>query len=173
MNKTFSVLNFQFFLLILLSPKLFSQDVSVVKFSELENFFHRDNDTTYVINFWATWCSPCVEELPYFERLGAMAKTENRKLRVMLVSLDFRSQLETTLKPFIRKKNLRSDIFLLNESDANSYIDRISKDWSGAIPATLIVNADKFVKKFFEKKFESFEDLNSSVTNALNKKELK
>jgi peroxiredoxin len=102
-----------------------------------------------------------VEELPYFDMLQNRAKAD--KLRIMLVSLDFKSQWASKVIPFIRKNNLQSDVLLLDETDANSYIDKVSKDWSGAIPATLIVNSSKNIRQFFEKKFDSFEQLDSIV----------
>ena len=67
-------------------------------FEELAFIFQQQNDTTYVINFWSTWCAPCVKELPYFEQVNQ--KYTNRKVKVILVSLDFPKQLETKLKPF-------------------------------------------------------------------------
>ncbi len=163
MNNKLSVISFQLLVLILFSLRGFSQDAAAIKFSELEKYFHKNDDTTYVINFWATWCSPCVEELPYFEKLNDNAKITNEKLRIILVSLDFKSKLESKVNLFIRQKNIRSQVLLLDETDANSYIDKVSKDWSGAIPVTLIVNSKKNMRQFFQNKFDSFKQLDSIV----------
>jgi thiol-disulfide isomerase/thioredoxin len=134
---------------------LHAQEVNVVSFKELSAWMNKQNDTTYVINFWATWCSPCVEELPHFE--AANEKYKNEKLQILLVSLDFRSQLTSKVYPFLAKKNIRSKVLLLDEPDANAYIDKVSPEWSGAIPATLIVNSAKKVHQFHEKKFSKEE----------------
>lgn len=150
-----------------LSSMASAQDVRVVSFQELETWINSQNDTTYVINFWATWCSPCVEELPHFEAMNE--KYKNDKLRILLVSLDFRSELEKKVIPFVVKKNIRSAAFLLDETDANSYIDKVSPDWSGAIPATLIVNSRKQTRRFYEKKF-SLDELQTVIQNLIERK---
>lgn len=137
-----------------------AQTVSVVSFQELEVWMNRQSDTTYVLNFWATWCSPCVEELPHFEAINE--KYKNDKLRIILVSLDFNSELKTKVIPFVLKRNLRSTVLLLDEPDANIYIDKISSEWSGAIPATLIFNPKKKRRRFYEKQF-SLDELQSVI----------
>lgn len=123
-----------------------------MSFSELEERYTRRNDTVYVVNFWATWCGPCVKELPHFEKLSQDHSAE--KLKVILVSLDFRSKLENTLKPFLLKNRIHSEVVLLNETNANSYIDRVSPEWSGAIPATLILSHARGLRKFYEREFD-------------------
>ncbi len=148
----------RFLLVLTLTGPVLAQDV--VRFDTVEKLLHASNDTTYVINFWATWCSPCVEELPHFENLRS--RYVNEKLRIVLVSLDFKSQLNSKVKPFIEKKDLRSTVWLLDETDANSYIDKVSPEWSGAIPATLIVNHRRNVRSFYEKQM-TFEELVSMV----------
>ena len=144
------------FSILFLSSLVRAQDVKVVSFKELSAWMDKENDTTYVINFWATWCSPCVEELPHFEAMNE--KFGDKKIKVILVSLDFKSQLTSKVTPFIEKKNIRSTVLLLDEPDANSYIDQVSPEWSGAIPATLIVNSQKKIRQFHEKKF-SYDEL--------------
>jgi thiol-disulfide isomerase/thioredoxin len=148
----------RFLLVLTLTGPVLAQDV--VRFDTVEKLLHASNDTTYVINFWATWCSPCVEELPHFESLRS--RYVNEKLRIVLVSLDFKSQLNSKVKPFIEKKGLRSTVWLLDETDANSYIDKVSPEWSGAIPATLIVNHRRNVRSFYEKQM-TLEELVSMV----------
>ncbi|WP_397363459.1 redoxin domain-containing protein [Olleya sp. R77988] len=124
--------------------------LKVVDFEGLEAYLAaKDKSETYVINFWATWCAPCVKELPYFEKLNA--NYLDKKVEVILVSLDFPKHIDTKLKPFLKKQKLKSEVILLDDVDSNTWIPKVDKDWSGAIPATIIYNQDKTV--FYERSF--------------------
>lgn len=136
-----------------------AQDVKLLKLDQLEKRFAAGKDTTYVVNFWATWCAPCVAELPNFEKLQLLYK--NRPVKVILISTDFKSKLNSEVSPFVKKRGLRSEVFLLDESNQQEYIDRVSKEWSGALPATLIVNTEKSIRKFYEQEF-TMEELNKT-----------
>ncbi len=129
-----------------------AQEVTVVKWKEIQDILSQSSDTTFVINFWATWCKPCVTEIPYFEEVQRNFKDKN--VKVVLVSMDFAKDLTTRVIPFVNKRQLISKVWVLNEPDANSWIDKVSAEWSGAIPATLIVNNQKKKKVFFEQKLE-------------------
>ena len=136
--------------------------VNSYTFSALEHFLKKDNDTTYVVNLWATWCVPCVEELPNFEKLNATYK--DKKVKVLLVSIDFPKMAESKLLPFIKEKNLKSNVVLLNDPDANSWINKVDSTWSGAIPATVIYKKDK--RQFYEKSF-TYDELETEVKKFL------
>jgi thiol-disulfide isomerase/thioredoxin len=84
-------------------------------------------DTAYIVNFWATWCAPCVKELPEFEKLDSTYK--NKPVKVLLVSLDFENQVQTKLIPFIEKRKLQSEVLLLNEVYDNEWIPKIDAKW--------------------------------------------
>lgn len=120
-----------------------------VKWSALESLLNSNTDTTYIVNFWATWCGPCVEELPYFEQLSR--NFASQKVRVVLVSMDFVKDKERRVVPFVERMKLKNTVWLLNEPDANSWIDRIDPSWSGALPATLILNTTQKKRAFYEK----------------------
>jgi thiol-disulfide isomerase/thioredoxin len=130
------------------------QRIPTFNFDELNTFLTKDNDTTYVVNFWATWCKPCVKELPAFEKVNA--DLADKKVKVILVSIDFPEKLETQVIPFIDKNEIKSQVFLLDDPDANSWIPRVSKKWSGAIPATLIYSNS--TRQFYERSF-TYEEL--------------
>jgi thiol-disulfide isomerase/thioredoxin len=156
---------FVLFLLLLLTIPVMSQDVKVVDFKGLEPVLNLRNDTTYVVNFWATWCIPCIKELPYFQKIDRMYKDEN--VKVLLVSLDFLKHIDTRLRPFIEKHEIIADVMLMNDPDSNSWIDKVSPDWSGALPATVIYNRN--FRAFYEKSF-TYEELQSIINQNLIKK---
>ncbi|WP_452223614.1 TlpA disulfide reductase family protein [Lacinutrix chionoecetis] len=138
-------------------------ELEVYDFEGLEPLLNKQDDNVYVVNFWATWCAPCVKELPYFETLNQEYQSKN--VKVILVSLDFPKQYETKLKPFIKDKNLKSKIVVLNDVDANSWVPKVSEDWTGAIPATVIYNKNK--RSFYEKSF-NLQELKAEVNKFLN-----
>ena len=114
-----------------------------------------ENDTqTVVINFWATWCKPCVEELPYFESLNQ--KYKNKGVKLILVSLDSKKD-HAKLVDFVEKRGLKTEIIHLADNKYNSWIDKVSKDWSGSIPATLVRKGNE--SNFYEQQFDTFVEL--------------
>ncbi|CAM1351281.1 AhpC/TSA family protein [Tenacibaculum ascidiaceicola] len=137
--------------------------ITTLNYEELKPFLHKNNDKTYVVNFWATWCMPCVKELPAFEKL--YKKYKNKDVEVVLVSLDFSKQIETNLIPFIQKKKLQSKILHFEDSNEQFWIPDIAENWSGAIPATLIYNSNK--RKFYERTF-SYKELQNELQTFLN-----
>jgi len=132
-------------------------EIEVFNFDQLENFLQADQEQTYVVNFWATWCKPCIKELPYFEDIQVKFKGE---IKVILVSLDFPSKLESQLIPFITDKKIQSQVILLDDPYENEWIPKVDSTWSGALPATLIFNSTK--RKFFEQSF-SQEELENEI----------
>lgn len=132
-------------LLVLLTINAFSQSVEVIKLPDLLKKIDRNNDTVYMANFWATWCAPCVKELPEFERLNLLYK--KKKFRLILISLDFKKDIGRVIS-FVNKNNLASDVVLLDETKYHEWIDKIDSSWGGAIPATLILKGSEKIKKF-------------------------
>jgi thiol-disulfide isomerase/thioredoxin len=123
-----------------------AQTATVVKFDRIEKIMKTQADEVQVINFWATWCAPCVKELPLFEKLGA----ETPGVKVTLVNLDFADKIEK-VNAFMARKNIKSETVLLDEIDYNTWIDKVDASWQGAIPATLIVNTRTGRRKFVER----------------------
>lgn len=151
----------QFFLLILLlsTTKLVeAQEIKTYNFNELEPLFHYQNDTTYVINFWAMWCKPCVEELPYFEAIRK--DYADKKIKIILVSLDFGKNLEERLNKFRKLRKVNAEIVVLDDPDADTWIRKVDEKWDGAIPATIIYKNDK--KEVFTRQV-SYKELAESI----------
>jgi thiol-disulfide isomerase/thioredoxin len=136
----------------------------VIKWDELAAVIEGKSKKLQVINFWATWCAPCIKELPYFE---AVNKNSCDQIDVTLVSLDFEDEFEKRVLPFVDKRNLQAQVLLLDEIDYNSWIDKVDPSWSGAIPATLIVNPVTGERKFMEKEMNEAE-LNTLIEELLN-----
>ena len=147
-------------MIFLLASKLKAQDV--VDFEGLQKRIEKQNDTLYVVNFWATWCKPCVAELPFFERASEL--NNDKAIKILMVSLDFKSDLER-LSAFIQKKQIRNEVVLLSAGNPNSWIDFIDPSWSGAIPATVFYK-NKIKLAFYEGDYNQ-ESLNQSINKYL------
>ncbi len=132
-------------------------------FDQFEPLLHYSNDTTYVVNFWATWCKPCVEEMPYFLKLKEAYK--NKPVKVVLVSMDFPKQYMSRLLPFVKERNIASSVVALGDMDYDAWIDKVDKTWDGAIPVTLIYNNQK--RAFRNGEFEDFDDLEKFTKNTM------
>lgn len=134
---------------VLVSITANAQQVEVINFAGFQQILkEQPANKTVVYNFWATWCKPCVEEMPYFEQLNQNYAAKG--VEVVFVNLDFKSKLQKVTE-FVAKKDLKADVVMLYEPDFNSWIDKISTQWSGAIPATLVVKGKE--QKFHEGQF--------------------
>lgn len=142
-----------------------AQGIKVVNANFINNQRQLTNDTLYVINFWATWCKPCVEELPYFEKLGAEMK--DKPVKILLVSTDMKKDLTTRLPDFISAKNLTQQVLFMSETNANLWIEQVNKEWSGAIPATWILYK-KNNYEFFKEGEITFAELDTLIKMQLN-----
>ena len=130
------------------------------------NSFYKEEITEskgiVIVNFWATWCKPCITELPYFEQINAEMKSE--KFSVCLVNLDFNSKYKTSAVEFVRNRNIKSEVIHLNDTDPNKWINKIDSSWTGAIPATIIYNNGK--KVFFREGEITYDELKSEINKS-------
>jgi thiol-disulfide isomerase/thioredoxin len=123
-----------------------AQDARTIRIMDLQKILGQQSNDIQVINFWATWCAPCIKELPYFETLTSEALPN---VRVTLVSMDLNLDPNPEkVYRFIAKKHIQSEVMLLDERDPNSWIKMIDKGWSGALPATLLINHQTGKRKF-------------------------
>jgi len=113
-----------------------NKKIRVLNFDQLEPALQFTNDTVYLVNFWATWCAPCIAELPAIQAVEK--KYSDKKFKVLLVSLDMPGQLNSRLLPFVRSNKITSEVVLLDDPNQNRWIDRVDKQWSGEIPYTII-----------------------------------
>lgn len=126
-------------LLILFSVEAWSQDIPIMDFDQLEPILQQENDTLYMINFWATWCMPCVQEMPDIVKFAD--EMEGRKFRLILVSLDDPGDMESRIEPFVERYKIEGKVIILDDPDANSWIPKVHPDWMGAIPATIFYSS--------------------------------
>jgi thiol-disulfide isomerase/thioredoxin len=115
----------------------FKSEFKTISFSEFESMVQKPSDKIRVYNFWATWCGPCIKEMPSFEKVNA----ENPEIELIFISLDDGRKPER-VENFIARREIKAPVFLLDDVDYNKWIDKVSPDWSGAIPATLFIRPD-------------------------------
>jgi thiol-disulfide isomerase/thioredoxin len=137
--------------------------IEVYTFDEFRHWLTKETDSIYVINFWATWCAPCVKEIPAFEKLHATYL--DKKVKVLYVSLDFPAQVQSRVIPFIERMKMDAEVVLLNDPNSNRWIPLVSEKWSGAIPATLIYSKD--FNEFYEQEF-TFDQLQTIILPLIN-----
>jgi thiol-disulfide isomerase/thioredoxin len=153
------ILFFAVFILFTTS-QAWAQSPEVIKFDRLQAMLARQNDTTYLYNFFATWCAPCVKEFSNFQKFAD--ENVGKKFKLVFVSMDFVKDIDKSLIPFVKKKNVAQEVYLLDETDYNSWINKVDSTWSGGLPASLVVNSGKSIHRMYEKEF-TFEQLDQAV----------
>lgn len=136
--------------------------VKPISIEELQKRLDNPQEKLEIYNFWATWCKPCIKELPYFEQVAKAYKKKG--VKVTLVSLDFLDVLDTNVIPFVKKKQLQTEVLLLDPGKLkmNDWIDMISPEWTGTIPATIMVGSKIDGRAVYEKEF-TYEELEELV----------
>ena len=125
-----------------------AQQVKKVKIDEIEQIIQK-SDHPVIISFWATWCIPCIHEIPYFQE--TVKKYENKDVELVLVSLDFKESFPNVIESFIKKRNFQASFYWLNETNADHFCPKIDPKWDGSIPATLFVNNKTNYRKFYDR----------------------
>jgi thiol-disulfide isomerase/thioredoxin len=124
----------------------FSQSIKKVKITEVEEYI-KNSDHPIVLNCWATWCAPCVEEIPYF--MQTVKQYSDQKVELLLVSCDFANSYPNKILDLIKKKHFEATFFWLNETNADYFCPKIDPRWDGTLPSTLFVNPKTGYRKFF------------------------
>jgi thiol-disulfide isomerase/thioredoxin len=132
-------------------------------YEDLEGLLKNENpDKIKIINFWATWCKPCVRELSLFELYSQKNK---QYAEVYLISLDRFDDINK-LAEFLGRREITTHVGMLLDKNYNEWIGKVDANWSGAIPATLIISNGQ--KYFFEQEFENYFALESVIEKSLN-----
>ena len=137
---------FFFFFLLLSVSAVSAQQIEKWKIAKLEKYI-QEAKRPLIVNFWATFCKPCIEEIPYFQNL--VKKYNKEGIDLLLVSLDLK-EAYPKIKTFATKHHINSSIVYLDETNADLFCPKIDNQWSGGIPASLFVNNKTGYKKFFE-----------------------
>jgi thiol-disulfide isomerase/thioredoxin len=152
-NAQYSIFNVQIRILAVLFVMCFSckqansQSIPKWKVTDLEEYIAK-SDTPTVVNFWATYCWPCLKEIPYF--LEVVKQYEKKGVKLLLVSLDFKESFPDKISSFADKRKLTSPIVWLDETNADYFCPKVDSKWSGVMPATLFINNKKGYRSFFE-----------------------
>lgn len=124
---------------------LSAQPVKKWKYAELDRYI-KQSKTPLVINFWATFCKPCVEEIPYFQK--AISRYKNKNVKLLLVSLDFPEYYPEKIKAYAEKNGFTAEIVWMDEIDPGQFCPKVNAGWSGVLPATLFINNKKNYRNF-------------------------
>lgn len=140
-------------------------DIAIAKvidrpqFQEILN--QKAEDKILIVNFWATWCAPCVEELPFFEQIY---RDYNDEVEMVFISLDDSENVETLVNPFLKNSEITASVKLLDDPYSSEWIPLVDPHWDGAIPVTLIKY--KGDKRFYNRTF-TYEELEKEINTLL------
>ena len=134
-----------------------SQSLPSWKITDLQEYIN-NADSVLVINFWATFCKPCIRELPFMQSVSE--KLKHKRVQMLLVSLDLPEAYPVVIDSFAKANNCSAPIVWLNETNADYFCPKVDKSWSGGIPATLFINRKKGYRKLVEEEMdqERFEE---------------
>lgn len=130
-----------------------AQQIKKWQITDVETYMKDTSSKVLVINFWATFCKPCVAEIPSFISITDRYKGDG--VALLLVSLDLPSFYPAKIASFAKKRGYKANIVWLNETNADYFCPKIDSSWSGSIPATLILNTKTGYRKFFEEEMEA------------------
>jgi len=141
------------FIVMFVGISVTAQDIPSWKITAVEQYIQENKDKVLVINMWATFCKPCVEEIPMFIKMANQYKKNGVEL--LLVSLDLPSHYPKKIASFAKKQQFNAPIVWLDETNADYFCPVIDPKWSGSIPATLIIYPKTGYRKFFEEEMSA------------------
>ena len=142
-----------------------AQVIPAWKITDFLKYIDSSSEKILVVNFWASFCKPCVAEIPSF--ISISEEYKNRGVRLLLLSLDVPSAYPVKVKSFVRVNNFNTNIAWLNESDAEYFIPKIDSSWSGSIPSTLMISKETGKRLFVEDELkpETFREMIEQLLN--------
>jgi thiol-disulfide isomerase/thioredoxin len=142
-----------------------SDQIPVVDEIWLKNKIKNRNGKILFVNFWATWCEPCVEEFPDLVKI--YNKNKNSSFEFLSVSVNLPSEIESKVKPFLKEQAADFPVVVTEEKRSEEIINMINPDWDGTVPATIIYDENGNRKEFFAEP-ESYEVFNKSIEKVKN-----
>jgi thiol-disulfide isomerase/thioredoxin len=133
--------------LVVTTARAEAQAIPVWKLADLKTAMDTASGPT-IINFWATFCKPCIAELPHFQEAAIRYRAQG--VQLILVSLDLRESFPKAVERFVAQRKLTAPVAFLDEANADLFVPAVDSSWSGAIPATLFLNRKKGYRQFYE-----------------------
>lgn len=140
-----------------------AQEIPAWKLTDLRNYLQKEQGVL-VVNFWATFCKPCMEEMPHL--LSLAEKYRNKDVKLLLVNLDMSSQYPKKLKRFVKKNRISATVVWLDETNADIFCPAVDPKWSGSIPATLFLNSVTGYRRLAEGEMDATE-LEKAIIKAI------
>lgn len=144
-----------------------AQQVQTVDAAWIQSIQQSKSDTLYIINFWATWCKPCIGELPVFDSITKMYSGE--KLKVIMVSNDMKKDADAKLAGFISSNKMQSQVVWMSDLNANNWINKVDESWSGSIPATWVFK-NSVAFRYFKEGEITFQELKLIIDQTIDLK---
>jgi thiol-disulfide isomerase/thioredoxin len=125
-----------------------AQTIRKIKITDLEQTIAQ-SDHPLIVNFWATFCVPCVKEIPYFQ--STVARYQEEQVELILVSLDLPDYYPAKIASFAQGRGFTAHIVWLDETNADYFCPRVDPKWSGGIPSSLFINNKTHYRRFFDR----------------------
>jgi len=117
-----------------------------------------------ILNVWATWCKPCVEELP--DLLQLQSNYSSDSVALILISADNEKILETHVRLFLQKLGVTFNSYLMSSGYDQDFIEEIDPNWTGAIPHTLFFDRAGHPSEIFNEK-QTYSDFERALKKIL------
>lgn len=138
--------------------------VDTLNAGQLKEKIKNRGDKILVINFWATWCVPCVEEFPSLVKLAENYKNED--VEFLSLSVDLVKEINSAVIPFLQKQKVNFPVYVIPEKESEKVISLVEPDWNGAIPATAFFNKKGKLIDFVTG-IETYESFRKKIDEAL------
>ena len=114
------------------------EQVEPISADEFQQVLAHHRGEVVLVNLWATWCIPCVQELPDLNLL--QERFRDRGLRVLAVSFDDIGKLDDRVRPFFAEKAPALVSYLQTEDDQFTFVEPLDEEWIGAMPTSFFID---------------------------------